>query len=362
MCFCITRICARALAFRIAMKIAKIVLLIAVLAIAPTPRSWADAPAQPAPDALELNRRLGRGVNILGFDPVWRTQKPSRFQAEHFEKIKRAGFDSVRINLYPFRHMEATNHWALPPTWWETLDWAVTEAQRQGLGVVLDLHEFHALGGDPAGNKEKLLAFWRQMATHFKAAPASIYFELLNEPFDKLTPELWNRYLVEALAVIRPTHPTRGVIVGPGHWNAISHLEQLKLPEADQYLIVTVHFYDPFGFTHQGAGWTDRKDKLGVDWKGTPEEIAALNQTFDQANAWAKANRRPLYLGEFGAYDRAAMEARARWTAAVARAAEARGWSWAYWQFDSDFILYDMQKAAWVAPLREALIPKAAVN
>jgi hypothetical protein len=41
----------------------------------------------------------------------------------------------------------------------------------------------------------------------------------------------------------------------------------------------------------------------------------------------------------------------------VARAAEKRGWSWAYWQFDSDFILYDMAKGAFVQPILDALIP-----
>jgi endoglucanase len=51
------------------------------------------------------------------------------------------------------------------------------------------------------------------------------------------------------------------------------------------------------------------------------------------------------------------MDSRARWTAAIARAAEARGWSWAYWQFDSDFIVYDVQRNAWVEPILHALIP-----
>ena len=60
-----------------------------------------------------------------------------------------------------------------------------------------------------------------------------------------------------------------------------------------------------------------------------------------------------MLLGEFGAYDKADMDSRARYTAAVARAAERLGWSWAYWQFDSDFVVYDIGKDAWVEPLRE---------
>ena len=309
-------------------------------------------------DAFSQNQRLGRGVNILGYDPIWRSRAQARFKAEYFQKLKAAGFSSVRINLHPFRYMEATNNWALRSSWFEVLDWAVSEAQKHKLAVILDLHEFNALGSSPGGqNKEKFLAFWRQMAAHYQNAPDTVFFEVLNEPSQKLTAELWKEYFAEALAVIRETNPARTVIVGPAHWNAISHLEQLKLPETDRNLIVTVHFYEPFAFTHQGASWTDRKDKLGFDWTGSAEELEALNKAFDKAAAWAKANQRPLFLGEFGAYDRGPIDARVRWTAAVARAAEARGWSWAYWQFDSDFILYDVKRNVWIAPILKALVP-----
>jgi len=319
------------------------------------------ARAESVPDALVQNQKLGRGVNILGYDPIWRSRDQARFKAEYFQKLKEAGFNSVRINLHAFQYMNATNNWELKPSWFEVLDWAVNEAQKQKLAVILDLHEFNALGDDPSNdNKEKFLAFWRQMSSHYQSAPAaSVFFEVLNEPSRKLTPQLWNDYFAEALAIIRKTNPTRTVIVGPGHWNAISHLEQLKLPAHDRNLIVTVHFYEPFAFTHQGASWTDRKDKLGFDWTGSAEEVAALDSAFDKADTWAKANQRPLFLGEFGAYDRGPLDSRVRWTTAVTRAAEARGWSWAYWQFDSNFILYDVKREAWVEPILKALIPNS---
>jgi endoglucanase len=321
--------------------------------------SGAIAQDESVPDAFVQNQQLGRSVNVLGYDPIWRSREQARFKAEYFPKLKAAGFNSVRINLHSFRYMDATNNWTLKPSWFEVLDWAVSAAQAQGLAVILDLHEFNVLGNNATGNKAKFLAFWRQMAVHYQKAPASVYFEVLNEPFGQLTPELWNEYFGEALAIIRKTNPTRTVIVGPGQWNQIDRLAELKLPESDRHLIVTVHFYEPFAFTHQGASWTDRKDKLGVDWTGSPEEIAALSRAFDKAEAWSQANKRPLFLGEFGAYDRAPMDARARWTTAVARAAEARGWSWAYWQFDSDFILYDVKRETWVEPILNALVPES---
>ena len=41
----------------------------------------------------------------------------------------------------------------------------------------------------------------------------------------------------------------------------------------------------------------------------------AVMEQFDRAAAWAKKHDRPVFLGEFGAYDKADMDSRARYTA-----------------------------------------------
>jgi endoglucanase len=271
--------------------------------------------------------------------------------------LKEAGFNSVRINLQPFRQMERDKDWTVRTAWWDTLDWAVKNATQNGLMVILDFHEFGAMGEDPEANKEKFLAFWRQLAAHCQAAPPQVLFEILNEPNKKLTPQLWNEYLREALVLIRAQNPTRTVVVGPGFWNGIDHLAELELPEGDRDLIVTVHYYKPMVFTHQGAAWANQRDKTGIAWNGTADERQAVKADFAKAVAWAKAHNRPVFLGEFGAYDKGPMDSRVRYTDCVARTAESLGWSWAYWQFDSDFILWDMKRDAWVEPILHALIP-----
>ena len=319
---------------------------------------WAFSAVTPcrSEDAFEQNRHLGRGVNIIGYDPIWRSRDQARFQEKHFRLLKEAGFSSVRINLHPFRHMARDPGWALRPAWFETLDWAVSQATAQGLWVILDFHEFNAMGEDPEGNKERYLAFWRQLAMHCQEAPNQVVFEILNEPCKKLTPALWNQYLREVLAIIRESNPIRTVIVGPAFWNSIDHLHELELPDGDRNLIVTVHYYKPMEFTHQGASWAGHQDKSGVTW-GTAADREAVKKDFGRVAAWAQEHNRPILLGEFGAYDKGPMESRVRYTDAVARTAESFGWSWAYWQFDSDFILWDMKRDGWVEPVRHALIP-----
>lgn len=319
---------------------------------------WIVAARGAGTDAFEQNRRLGRGVNILGYDPIWRSRDQARFQERHFRLLKEAGFQSVRINLHPFRHMDRERGWALRPAWFETLDWALAGATNAGLAVILDFHEFNTMAENPDSRKEQFLGFWRQLAAHCRNAPDTVMFEILNEPNRGLTPELWNRYLREALAIIRAEHPHRTVIVGPAFWNSVDHLHELELPAEDRDLIVTVHYYKPMAFTHQGAPWTAEKDKSGIVW-GSEAEQQAVRADFEKVAAWAKAQRRPILLGEFGAYDKAPMESRVKYVGFVTRTAESLGWSWAYWQFDSDFILRDMARDVWVEPILNALVPAA---
>ncbi|MBN1124294.1 MAG: glycoside hydrolase family 5 protein [Sedimentisphaerales bacterium] len=317
------------------------------------------SPVAKAADVFEVNRKLGRGVNIIGYDPIWRSQDRARFQEKHFRLIKEAGFDSVRINLHAFRHMDANNDYQLSPAWFETLDWAVKNALANKLAVILDLHEFNAMGDDPVGRKPLFLAFWKQVSVHFRNAPDSVVFEILNEPCRGVTAELWDQYYHEALAIIRKDNPTRAVILGPPNWNSVDKLNEFKLPEDDRNIIVTVHYYKPMSFTHQGASWTPTyRKKTGVKWPTSEKDKQAVVAEFKKVHDWAQEQKRPIFLGEFGAYDRADMESRVQYTSFVARTAEKFGFSWAYWQFDSDFIVYDIPNDRWVEPIRDALIPR----
>jgi len=42
----------------------------------------------------------------------------------------------------------------------------------------------------------------------------------------------------------------------------------------------------------------------------------------------------------------------------VARTAEKYGFAWGYWQFSSDFILYDFRTDDFVQPILKALVPQ----
>jgi endoglucanase len=298
-----------------------------------------------------------RGVNVLGYDPYWTDASKRRFEWRHFAEIRSAGFDFVRVNLQAFRHMDAQNK--LEPQWLAKVDDVVREAQKAGLGVILDEHDFNACSQDVEVCRTRLSAFWEQVAPRYAKAPRSVAFELLNEPHDKLNGDPWNGLLAHVLGIVRQTNPTRIVIVGPTHWNSLADLPQLKLPP-DPNLLVTFHYYEPFHFTHQGATWAGEEVKglHGVTW-GSEADRAALRADFDKVKAWSDANHRPILLGEFGAYDKSGtpLDLRVAYVGAARSEAERKGFGWAYWQFEGDFIVWDMTNQRWVEPMRRALIP-----
>ncbi|RPJ39834.1 MAG: glycoside hydrolase family 5 protein, partial [Chloroflexi bacterium] len=88
-------------------------------------------------DPFTQNLRLGRGVNIIGYDPIWKSRSEGRMQAKHFRLIREAGFNHARINLHPFRFLGSAPEYSIQPTWLETLDWAVAQCQENGLLAIL---------------------------------------------------------------------------------------------------------------------------------------------------------------------------------------------------------------------------------
>lgn len=305
--------------------------------------------------AFNQNEKLGRGMNIIGYDPIWNDFSKARMQAKHFKYIKETGFSNVRIKISPFK-FSMDSSFTIEPKFFKTLDWIVTQSLENGLVPIVDFHEHGAMEKDPMGTKPMFLAMWKQIADFCKNYPNDVFFEIANEP--NMKPETWNQIHSEAYKIIRASNPNRTLLIGTINGNQIKFLKDLELPENDRNIIVAIHYYSPIQFTHQGAPWsTKNKNLSGITWTGTETQIKDMNADFDMAQEWSKTHNRPLTLGEFGAYEKADMPSRILWTDYIARQAEARNWSWSYWQFDSDFIAYDIDKDVWNKPIKDALVP-----
>jgi endoglucanase len=306
-----------------------------------------------------MNQHLARTINIgNALEAPNEGDWGITLEAEYFRLIKQKGFTAVRLPVRWSGHALTEAPYTIEQEFFRRVDWAVEQALANGLAIVLDMHHYEEMANDPTGHQERFLALWRQIAERYQDQPNAVLFELLNEPNGVLHPGYWNKLIAEALPVIRSTNPTRNIVVGPAEWNNPQALDELILPADDRHLIVTFHFYSPFQFTHQGAEWLVGSDNwLGTDWKGTSAEKQVLQYSLDLAEQWATENQRPIFLGEFGAYGKAPLASRVTWTSFIAREAEARNFSWSYWEFCAGFGLYDTTTNTWREELVRALIP-----
>jgi endoglucanase len=310
------------------------------------------------PDPFEQNKRIGRGINLgNALEAPKEGDWGVVLRQEYFKLIKDAGFQSVRIPIRWSNHAQVDSPYTINPAFFNRVDWAIIQARNNGLAAIINIHHYEEIMENPAAHKKRYLGLWRQIANRYKDEPLDLFFEILNEPNNQLSPALWNEYLVDGLQVIRESNAQRTVIIGTANWGGLGSLAELQVPEDDPYLIVTFHYYNPFQFTHQGAEWVSGSEAwLGSTWTGTTSQKQAVTNDFNQALAWASQNNRPLFMGEFGAYSKAAMDSRVRWTEFVRNEAEKRGFSWAYWEFCSGFGAYDLNQNSWRTELLQALI------
>lgn len=317
------------------------------------------SPSIVAGSIFERNYRIGRAVNLgNALEAPNEGEWGVILKAEYFSLIKNAGFTAVRIPIYFSGHAAVDAPYTIDPTFLTRVDWVVNQALTQGLVAIIDMHNYPEIFEKPYDNEARFMGLWEQIADHYKDYSPDVYFELLNEPNGQLTTDIWSKFIAEALAIIRKTNPTRPVIVGPGEWYSTAQLPFLTLPE-DTNIIVSIHYYLPFHFTHQGAEWVDGSTAwLGTTWDGSSTQRLILRQDLLTAVDWGKRNNRPIFLGEFGAYSKADMASRALWTEAVARSAEEMGIPWAYWEFCSGFGVYDPVANKWNEALLNALMPK----
>ncbi len=310
-------------------------------------------------DAFEQNKRLGRGINLANaLEAPQEGQWGVVLHESYFRMIKQAGFTSVRIPIRWSGHATASPPYTIDPKFFGRVDWVINQALAHRLAVVINVQNYDELMRAPEENQARFLALWKQIAWHYQSYSNDLLFELLNEPSDGLRWWVWNDLIDETLAVIRPSNPDRNVVVGPVDWYNYNRLSDLKLPEDDRHLIVTIHYYLPFQFTHQGAEWVpDSQPWLNTRWTGSEQNEDAIAFDLQTAARWAKENDRPLYLGEFGAYRKADEASRVLWTSFVAREAEKLGMSWSYWEFCAGFGVYNPSTRVWNDPILDALIP-----
>lgn len=312
-----------------------------------------------AQTAHDINQKLGRGVNMGNmFEAPSEDAWGNPFRNDYFQRIATLGFDHVRIPVtwdMPARALQ-TPPFTLEPGFLQRIKQVVDLARDAGLMVIVNMHHHERLFEAPEESKARFLSQWYQISDHFKEYDHNLLFEVLNEPHGNLTAEKWNRFFKEALDVIREKNPARTVLIGVAEYGGLGGLSKLEIPR-DDHLILSIHYYEPFAFTHQGAEWVSNSDPwLGTQWENTDREQEQMKKQFQYAQNFAHEHDIPVHIGEFGAYGKADLKSRELWTSFLARWFEQQGFSWAYWEFSAGFGFFDPRTNRYNEALVNALL------
>lgn len=300
----------------------------------PTPEPAKGLPAEMAAKmgmGWNLGNNLDAQNNGVSGETLWGNQ-PATLAT--FQRVKAAGFKSVRIPVTWMGHIGAAPDYLIEEAWMNRVAEVVGYAKQCDLHAIINIHHDGAdskywlnikeAAKDAAKNQAiqaELTALWRQIATRFKNEGEYLLFENVNEIHDGgwgwgenrtdggkqyQTLNGWHQTFVDAVRGVGGENSHR--FLGIASYTTDPELAidgSLVLPKdvvADR-LMVSVHYYAPYEFSQQ-AKYTEwghtgaaAKKVAGYDEDYVQKVFAGLKKKFIDANI-------PVYIGELGATHR----------------------------------------------------------
>lgn len=311
----------------------------------------------------KLAASLGKGINMGGMlDAPNEGDWGARLDPSYIDLVADK-FQTVRIPVRWSNHATPDENATIDPVFLKRVTSAVDAFISRGMHVILDVHQYSQIFGDKLLPKEfgvdenvveqRLVNIWRQLGEHYKNHPPQLIFELLNEPHGRLNAQAWNGLYPKLLSVVREKNPERAVMIGPADWNAIKDLPKMRIPR-DRNVIVSVHSYEPFFFTHQGVSFLPMPMPTGVSCCDTSQR-GKMVQDLQDAKSWSIQYGYPIHLGEFGVYKAADLDSRVNYIKVMVSESERLDIPWAYWDFANAFGVYNPKTGKWIEPMVRAL-------
>src|SRR5579863_893157 len=103
----------------------------------------AAAPSSANLDAFVYNRLLGRGMNLgNALDAPHEGAWGITLQAQYFQAVKDAGFNSVRIPIRWSAHARSQPPYAIDPDFFDRVDWAIGQVISRNMSAVINVHHY----------------------------------------------------------------------------------------------------------------------------------------------------------------------------------------------------------------------------
>lgn len=309
---------------------------------------------------------LDNGVSISWLEQTWNQNilDKSTINASDFRLLKQLGFKSIRLPI-AFEYFRANN---IPVQQvLEHVDEIFRFCKLYGFKLIICYHPGNQNGNGYLIENPKVIDTWATLAKKYiHESSDDLFFELYNEP-PHMDPQIWDQAANEIVTAIRKIDRKRTLIIGASNFNSIYELSR-SVPLKDANIIYTFHFYEPFFFTHQGAGWVgDQVATTGVPFPYNEENFPSLNprakNTWGETNYyqyrrdgneqsvkdklqivknWSLRYKVPVLCGEYGVYNKYAdLDSRCRYIKAVRRVLKTMGIPGMLWDYNSNFSIFD---------------------
>jgi endoglucanase len=315
--------------------------------------------------AFKRAQTLNNGISFSWLEQTWNKAPiaPGAIKDSDFELLKKLGFKSIRLPV-AFTYFESQHVPAGEILGY--IDKVVKQCHKYGFKMILDYHYGKLTDSNYVSETPKIINLWLKLAEKYKYTSADdLFFELYNEP-PHMNPNVWKDAVYNIATAIRKVDKTRTLIVGASNYNSIYELSGFTRL-ADENIIYTFHFYEPFFFTHQGAAWVGNQvATTGVSFpynaenfpvlnpkaKGTDGELnynkynrdgneQSVNDKLHIVKAWADKYDVPIICGEYGAYNKYAdLDSRCRYIKAVRTALHKLGIPGMLWDYNTSFSIF----------------------
>ncbi len=337
-------------------------LLLVSIAITSVAKSRPN-PEQARLMAFQRAKNLNNGISISWLEQTWNESSLAQNapKKSDFLLLKKLGFKSIRLPVAFTSFNPKTN-----AQLFTYIDKVIEQCETYGFRLVIDYHYGRLSDNNYLTETPLIIDLWLKLTKRYKSASYNnLYFEIYNEP-PHINPKVWKDAAYNIVTAIRKIDKQRTLIVGASNYNSIYELSRFERL-ADENIIYTFHFYEPFFFTHQGASWVgDQAATTGVSFPYNAENFPALNpkakNTSGESNYhiyprdgneqsindklqivknWALKYDVPVICGEYGVYNKYAdLDSRCRYIKAVRKALKRLDIPGILWDYNSSFSLF----------------------
>ncbi|AAK78802.1 endoglucanase [Clostridium acetobutylicum] len=322
-----------------------------------------DMTSQQIVNDMKVGWNLGNTLDASPDETGWGNPKTTKAM---IDKIKEAGFNTVRIPVSWSSHIGAGPSYTIDQAWLNRVQEVVNYVIQDHMYAILNTHHDTSwiipTYNKEAASTDELTKVWGQIANRFKDYDSHLIFETLNEPRIVGSPEEWNGGTAESRDVINKFNLTAvNTIRSTGSNNssrfimvptyaastATAAMNDLVIPNNDKRVIVSLHMYAPYSFAMDPKGtshWGGEADKDALDGQ--------LNAIY---NKFVK-NGQPVVIGEFGSINKNNESSRASLAKFYVSDARKKGITTVWWDNgksavgDDNYGILDRNNLTWVFP------------